>query len=53
MVVKVLMGIHKDPKVMSTLNLFSGDLTAKHNKFKKSETVCILGIVVLAHKHRK
>ncbi len=33
--------------------MFCGDLTAKHNKFKVSETLCILGIVVLAHKLRK
>ena len=33
--------------------LFWGDLTAKHNKIKETELVCILRIVVLAHKTRK
>ncbi len=29
---------------------FGTDLTAKHHKFKEAETVCVLGIIVLAHK---
>ena len=29
--------------------MFCGDLTAKHNKIKVTEMVCILRIVVLAH----
>ncbi len=29
---------------------FGTDLTAKHHKFKEAEMVCVLGIIVLAHK---
>ncbi len=41
------------PKGNAHKVLFNGDLTAKHNKFKESEMICILWIVVLAHKLRK
>ncbi len=33
--------------------MFFGDLNAKHNDFKKSEMVCINGIIALVPKLRK
>ena len=41
------------PKGNAHQIMFGGDLTAKHNLFKETEMVCILRIVVLAHKIRK